>query len=160
MHKEKRVFIQAHAPKPATFLQTCPEPHMDSLFLWFSSSWATTVVIGVIFGLLAEGNMTREDRAELSTRSSRQRGPRALRPVWEVRITGTRTGPSLYILYDLWNALKFSVVTLWEYLVWMGCDVQRMRYAQSSSFSFQGIKTLLACSYCKEIRFIYHTTCL
>ncbi|KAI4817141.1 hypothetical protein KUCAC02_009420 [Chaenocephalus aceratus] len=39
----------------------------------------------IIFGLLAEGNMTREDRVERSTRPRGQPGHRALRTVWKAR---------------------------------------------------------------------------
>lgn len=49
-----------------------PVHHMSVTSL-FSRLWATKAVTGVIFGLLAEGNMTREDRAGLSTRPSRER---------------------------------------------------------------------------------------
>lgn len=75
-------------------LNPFPQSIIPSILLrrWFGSLWATIAIIGVIFGLLAEGNMTLEDRAELSTRPG---GHRVLWAVWKVRKTGIITG---YIL--------------------------------------------------------------
>ncbi|KAG7223915.1 hypothetical protein INR49_015171, partial [Caranx melampygus] len=73
---------------PTIFASKLPPSHprsLPSLFLTrcFSTLWATIAVIAVIFGLLAEGNMTHGDRAELSTRPRRQCGRRVLLAVWK-----------------------------------------------------------------------------
>lgn len=85
-------------------------PSLQSVFLSRSiaslsqclSQWsnslcvALVVIFAVIFGLLAKGNMTREDRAELSTRPRGRRRER-VRAEWKVRISRNDCDSSICI---------------------------------------------------------------
>lgn len=80
----------------------CPRSSSDGTH---SVSGLQTAATGVIFGLVAEGNMTREDSVELSMRSGRG----SLRVPREPRYVGSAGGAYIYIYI---YACQYNVMIL------------------------------------------------